>query len=216
MRVALFDFDGTLVDSGPTVIGAAKEALTRLGFPVPDDQALKGFVGPPLLTGITQVLGVPQDRAVEFRDTYRGIYVETMTQAPLYPGIEDLLKHLTEDGWTLAVATSKREDLAARIAEAKGIAGFFAAIAGADITEENAGKGWVIGRALGLLKDQGVDAEGAIMVGDRLHDVKGATDQGLRSVFVTWGYGPLAEGRDAAAIAHNPTQLGGFLAELAA
>ena len=75
--------------------GAAKDALIKLGYPVPDDEAMKGFVGPPLLTGITQVLGVPQDRAVEFRDTYRGIYVETMTQAPLYPGIEELLQRLT-------------------------------------------------------------------------------------------------------------------------
>lgn len=216
MRVALFDFDGTLVNSGPTVIGAAKDALIKLGYPVPDDEAMKGFVGPPLLTGITQVLGVPQDRAVEFRDTYRSIYVETMTQAPLYPGIEELLQRLTQDGWMLAVATSKREDLATRIADATGIGRYFTAVAGADLTEENAGKSWVIGRALSLLKEQGVDAADAIMVGDRLHDIAGATDQGLRSVFVTWGYGPIAEGRDAAAIAHTPSQLAGFLAELAA
>lgn len=215
MRVALFDFDGTLVDSGPTVIGAARDALIQLGYPVPDDDTIQGFVGPPLLTGITQVLGVPAERAEEFRRTYRAIYADTMTQAQVYPGVADLLQRLTDDGWTLAVATSKREDLAITIAEATGIAGYFTAMAGADLTEQHADKSWVIGRALDLLKAEGVDPSAAIMVGDRRHDMAGATEQGLRAVFVAWGYGPISEAADAAAIAHDPTQLGGFLTELA-
>lgn len=216
MSVALFDFDGTLVDSGPTVIGAAKLTLEKFGYPVPDDEAIKGFVGPPLLHGITQVLGVPEDKAEEFRDAYRAIYTEHMTEAELYPGVLDMIKQLTDGGWTLGIATSKREDLAEKIATAKGIEQYFTVIAGADMAEKNADKGAVIGRALELLKDKGIDGSAAIMVGDRLHDVKGATDQGLRSVFVTWGYGSEAEGRQAAAIAHNPTQCLGFLLELAA
>jgi len=116
MRVALFDFDGTLVNSGPTVIGAARATLEARGYPVPDAVAIRGFVGPPLLNGITQVLGVPAEEAASFRDAYREIYTQTMTQAEVYPGVEDALRSLLDDGWTLAVATSKREDLARRIA----------------------------------------------------------------------------------------------------
>ena len=73
MRVALFDFDGTLVNSGPTVIGAARATLEQRGYPVPDAEAIRGFVGPPLLNGITEVLGVPAAEAAAFRDAFDGV-----------------------------------------------------------------------------------------------------------------------------------------------
>lgn len=214
MRVALFDFDGTLVNSGPTVIGAARATLEARGYPVPDAVAIRGFVGPPLLNGITQVLGVPAEEAASFRDAYREIYTQTMTQAEVYPGVEDALRSLLDDGWTLAVATSKREDLARRIAEAKGLDRYFTVIAGADLAEQH-DKAWVIGQALDRLEAAGVDASQAIMIGDRHHDVDGAAARGLRCVFVTWGYGPESEGAPASAIARDPSACVDALRQLA-
>ena len=214
MRVALFDFDGTLVNSGPTVIGAARATLEQRGYPVPDAEAIRGFVGPPLLNGITEVLGVPAAEAAAFRDAYREIYTQTMTQAEVYPGIEEALRTLVDAGWTLVVATSKREDLARRIAEAKGLDRYFTVIAGADMAEQH-DKAWVIGQALERLAVAGVDAAGAVMIGDRHHDVDGAALRGLKSIFVTWGYGPEAEGAPASAIAHDPTECVTLLDRLA-
>lgn len=213
VRVALFDFDGTIADSGPTVMGAARDALARLGHPVPGERRLRGFVGPPLMTGITEVLGVPAVAAEEFRGVYRAIYTERMTEAELYPGIRDLLEELLGEGWMLGVASSKREDLVARILEAKGMRSLFGVVAGADLLERNASKAWVLGRALDLFAQQGVDARRALLVGDRRHDVLGAAEHEIRAIFVTWGYGSPEEAAGAWAIAHSPAEVARLLAE---
>lgn len=215
MRVALFDFDGTLVDSGPTIIASVRLALDQLGHPVPDANEIRRFVGPPLLIGITEVLGVPKDRAIEFRDTYRAIYAQHMLEADPYPGIVAALTRLTADGWKLAIATSKREDLAVKIATVKGLLPHFRVVAGSDIAEQHTGKAWVISRALELLRAQGINGSDAVMIGDRHHDIVGATEQGLPSIFVTWGYGAEPEARGADAIVTDPAQLPSALHTLA-
>lgn len=207
MPVAFLDFDGTIADSGPTIIGSARAALLQLGHPVPDADQLRRFVGPPLLEGITRVLGVPVAEADAFRLAYRAHYAEHMTDAVVYPGIPQMIDQLRAEGWVLAVATSKREDLVSRIIEAKGMSHLFAAVAGADLTEQNGGKAWVLARAVQLLADQGIDGSDGIMVGDRHHDVIGASAQGLRTIFVTWGYGPPIEAADAWAIAASPAEV---------
>jgi len=212
MRVALFDFDGTIADSGPTILGSARAALVRLGYPVPDPPHLRRFVGPPLPRGITEVLGVPASGGDEFRRVYRALYEERMTEASVYPGLPELLGTLREEGWTLGVATSKREDLVGRILDAKGLTRLFDVVAGADLLERNADKAWVLGRALALLAEQRVDASRALMIGDRSHDVIGATARGLRTIFVTWGYGPPEEAEGAWAVADTPDDVARALA----
>ena len=212
MKIALFDFDGTIADSGPTIMGSARDALVELGYPVPPDRRLRGFVGPPLMSGITDVLEVPAEEAEAFRMVYRAIYTERMTEAIVYPGLPELLDRLRGDGWTLGVATSKREDLVARILDAKSLTPLFPVIAGADLSERNASKAWVVGRALELFAAQGVDATRAVMVGDRHHDVVGAAEWDLRTIFVTWGYGPPEESAGAWAVADTPPDVAWLLA----
>lgn len=213
MRVALFDFDGTIADSGPTILASARAALAHLGYPEPEPARMRRFIGPPLLVGITEVLGVPAPDAVRFRGVYRAIYTERMTDADAYPGVPELLRALRDDGWTLGVATSKREDLASRILDALDLSDLFHVVAGGDVNDRRADKAWVLGRALGLLAAQHVDTSRAVMVGDRSHDIVGATEVGLRSIFVTWGYGPPEESAGAWAVADTPTAVRLALAE---
>ncbi len=215
VRIALFDFDGTIADSGPTVMGAARDALRRLGHPVPDEHHLRRFVGPPLMTGITEVLRVPPEAAEEFRVTYRAIYIERMTEATIYPGIPHLLDRLRREGWLLGVASSKREDLVGRILESKHMSALFAVVAGADLLERNASKSWVLGRALERLEAQGLDTRHAILVGDRHHDVVGAAEHDLRVIFAAWGYGTPDESAGAWAVADTPADVARLLAESA-
>ena len=211
VRIAIFDFDGTIADSGPTIMGSARETLLRLGHPVPDEDRLRLFVGPPLLTGITEVLDVPAERADEFRVTYRAIYTERMTEAVIYPGIPELLAELRAAGWVLGVASTKREDLVARILHAKELAAPFEVIAGADLLDRHASKAWVLGRALAALATRGLDTRGALLVGDRRHDVDGAAEHGIRTIFARWGYGTEAEAAGAWAIADSPVEVGALV-----
>lgn len=209
MNVALFDFDGTIVDSGPQILGSVRATLAHFGLPVPPD--IRGFVGPPILTGITEVLGVPAAIAEDFRDTYRSIYIERMTETDPYPGIPDLLADLAAEGWALGVASSKREDLVARILAATGLEDAFMVVAGADISERSAAKERVVARALALFAERGVEAGDAVMVGDRHHDVDGAAARGLPTIFVTWGYGTPAEAEGAWAVADSPDDVAHLL-----
>ncbi|MGM0384401.1 MAG: HAD family hydrolase [Actinomycetota bacterium] len=211
MHIALFDFDGTIADSGPTIMAAASATLRHFGYPVPPPQRLRGFVGPPLPQGITEVLGLPPELVPEFRTRYRATYVERMTEAPPFPGIPALLTALAEAGWVLGVASSKREDLVVRILAAQGLGEAFTVVAGADRTEHNAGKAWVLGRALALLSESGMDGSDAVLVGDRHHDVEGAAEHGLRTVFAAWGYGAPEESEGAWAVAESPAAVGRLL-----
>lgn len=216
MNLALFDLDGTIADSGPTIIGSVRVALERLGHPVPAEAQLRGFVGPPLMQAITGVLGIPAAEADAFRTLFRSIYVERMTEASAYPGVEELVVALRSEGWVLGVASSKREDLVQRILQARGLDEHFTVMAGAGLDEKNAAKGWVIGRAMSLFAEAGVDpGNNGIMVGDRVHDVAGAAEHGMRSVFVRWGYGSAAEEVGADAVVDTPQQLGAVLRRLA-
>ena len=48
ISVVLFDVDGTIVDSAPAVMSAFRGALSDSDLPIPDDQRLRSYVGPPL------------------------------------------------------------------------------------------------------------------------------------------------------------------------
>lgn len=106
MSIALFDLDGTIVDSGPTIVTSATETLEAFGFPVPGMEQLRRFVGPPINIGIVDVLGVPEGLMVDFRTAYRARYTQRMLEAPMYDGMEALLRDLAESGWIIGLATS--------------------------------------------------------------------------------------------------------------
>lgn len=204
--IALLDFDGTIVDSGPTILAAATDTLLEMGYPIPEMARLRGFIGPPIFQGIMNVLGVSEVDAPEFLKRYRARYQVSMTEAQVYDGVRELLETLPSEGWTLAVASSKREDLVERILDAHNLTDYFHAVAGADLAETRASKEAVIARALDLL-GASVENDHIVMVGDRHHDVVGATAHGIPAIAVTWGYGGEAETDGAYAVAHSAEEL---------
>lgn len=209
MKIALFDVDGTIVDSGPTILASATETLVHYGFPIPEPERLRRFVGPPINRGIAEVLEVPGELVDEFRTAYRARYQTRMIEAPVYPGVPELIAELSEAGWKLGVATSKREDMAQAILDHHGLSPLFDVTAGADLAETRADKASVVERALTLFSGLGIDANEALMVGDRAHDVLGARAHGLSTVYVTWGYGSEEEiaSCEPFAVAHDVAQL---------
>lgn len=213
MDIVLFDFDGTIADSGPTILAAAAQTLEAMGYSLPDTDRMRRFVGPPIAQGIIDVLRVPEPAAAEFLQQYRARYLTTMLGAPLYDGIPELLAALTSEGWTLATASSKREDLVSKIIDAHDLGDYFTAIGGADLAETRASKEAVVGHTLNLL-GASADTDRIIMVGDRHHDIEGAASHGIRTIFVTWGYGTVEEADDALAVVHSTAELHDALAEL--
>ncbi|HHW83091.1 MAG TPA: HAD hydrolase-like protein [Actinomycetales bacterium] len=213
MAVALIDLDGTLIDSGPVIFNAARHALTVAGLPVPED--LRPFVGPPLPIGMQTVLGVPEERVEELIGLYRAHQEAHLADTPVYEGMVEVCEDLRSRGWSLAIATSKFETVALKTTDALGLTGLFDVIAGGD--EVSADKSVVISRALERLGELGLGGGASpIMVGDRLYDINGAHEHGLRSVFVRWGYGTPDEAQGADAVAEQPAELVRILADLEA
>ena len=125
----LFDLDGTLIDSGPSILAALRKAFAEEGVPALPPAAERSLLGPPLYRALPPLVGDASDRVVR---TYRRIFVAEgfAYQAKAYPGIEALLDGLARHHVRLAVSTSKLETSARAILEHLGLAGRFATICG--------------------------------------------------------------------------------------
>lgn len=203
----LVDLDGTIMDSAPGITRTLSIALAELGLPVPPPSRLLEFVGPPILDGLRDVVGLEGADAHRVLDRYRTRYRATGAfEAEPYPGIGEALEALGRIA-PLAIATSKPESTATRILEHFGFAPRFTVIAGASEDESRSEKADVITRALALLRAQHVDVARPVMIGDRIHDVEGAAAHGIPTIVAGWGYGAPEEAAGAIAIAASPADL---------
>jgi phosphoglycolate phosphatase len=214
-RLVLFDLDGTLVDSAPGIWASIRVAAAELGLPEPTPEQLRSMVGPPLQEGFAAALGVGGndiDRAVL---AYRAHYAAgAMFEAPVYPGIAELLTGLRADGTTLAVATSKPEDFAVAILAHVGLLEQFATVHGATWDGTVRHKEQVVAAALAAHPDGGHP----VLVGDRAQDVLGARLHGLPCIGAGWGPAPPGElvAAGAAVVVATPAEVPAALARLAA
>lgn len=189
--LCLFDLDGTLTDSAEGIFNSVAFALQKMQQPVPPQEVLLQFLGPPLVQSFAQFCGFSPAQAEEAVKLYRVYFTQHgMWENRVYPGVESVLQALLHRGKRLAVATSKPEPFARQILERFGLSGYFARIAGAAMDNTRSAKADVIRYALDTLH---VSPGQAIMVGDRKHDVLGAAACGMDCVGVLYGYGSEAE-----------------------
>jgi phosphoglycolate phosphatase len=208
----LFDLDGTLTASGPGILASVRHALAELGEPIPPQDVLDQFIGPPLLDSFVHFCGMGPDRAWAAVRAYRDHYGERgMFENSVYDRIPGALDTLRAGGRTLAVATSKAEPYARRILDHFGLTDRFAVVVGSQLDGTRTAKVEVIAEALRRLGQP--DPGRAVMVGDRSHDVLGAAALGMPCVGALWGYGTAEELRHAGAVlmvetpAHLPAHL---------
>lgn len=193
----LFDLDGTLIDSGEGIINCALQVLEHFGLPLPSQEAMRVFVGPPL-TDSFQRFGVAADQIPEAIRVYRSHYMVTgIYENHVYPGIPELLEALRSHGHRLFVATSKPEFMTNQILERFDLIRYFTLICGASTDTCRNTKESVIA----YLLEQSGGLESPVMIGDTVYDVKGAAYHGISAVGVSWGYGKCEDMREAGAVA---------------
>ena len=204
-KAIFFDLDGTLTDSGEGIINCAVLALEHFGIPVPSQEEMRVFVGPPLGQTFLR-FGIPEAQVDEAIAVFRSRYktVGKFENFP-YPGIHETLQTLKDQGHRLFVATSKPEIQAKEIMEHFGLAEFFEQIAGATLDGSRSHKADVISYLLSLTGDVGQ----TLMVGDTDFDVIGAAAHGIPTIGVSWGYGTAEDmtKAGAVAIAHTMAEL---------
>lgn len=194
----LFDFDGTVADTGEGIRNSVAYSLEKLGRPALDRATLDRFVGPPLMDSYEEYCGMNDAEAEEAVRVYRERYVDTgLYESHLYPGFAMLLRALHRAGAWVAIASAKPQFMLERLAEHYGIAPWLDRIAGIGLERHDADKREQILRAL----PEGADLSRACMVGDRRFDIEAARALGLDAVGADYGYSLPGELRAAGATA---------------
>lgn len=200
-RTLLFDFDGTLFDTGPGVMNCVAYALERLGIHETDEKKLRKFMGPPLYDMFRELYGLDDAQGHEAVRLYRERYQPTgIWECAPYTGMPELLKKLRDAGFLLAVATSKPTPSAMKILERYDMESLFDFVCGSEFDGTRSKKSEVV---LAVLDHLGMTSqpELVLMIGDRKYDVLGAREVGVDCLGVRYGYSEPEELETAGAIA---------------
>lgn len=207
MPLAIFDLDGTLVDSAPDLracLNRLMEARSLAPFPLPEVAAMIGDGARALLAKAFSARGAAPDEAAlaAFLEDLEANGAEFTRP---YRGIPEALDALAAAGWALAICTNKPLAATRALLDALGLAPRFAVVLGGDslpVRKPNPG------HVQGVLEAAGVTAADAVMIGDHQNDLHAAAGAGVRSIFAAWGYG---DGTGADARAAAPAELPALL-----
>lgn len=195
---AVFDLDGTLIDSVGDITRAVNHTLAEAGYGTVSEDQVREMVGDgalKLLRAALRAVNGGQDLSEDevqalyqrFLDHY---YDQSASPTCVYPGVAETLAELSARGVALGVCTNKPEKITRRVLNMIGLAPLFTSVAGGDTLEvrkpDPRHLAWVVGKLGGGR---------AIMVGDSLNDVKVARAAGLPVVVVSYGYprAPISE-----------------------
>lgn len=194
--IIFFDLDGTIVDSAPGIIESVKYALSYFNIEEKDEEKLNLFIGPPLFDAFSRYYNMNKedaDKAVEkYRENYNGN--KALEKFIVYDCVENMLKALKEKGKTICLATAKPLQYAEIILDKAGLLKYFDVVNGASFDESKRTKTAVIADTINTNK---FEKHRILMVGDRENDVKGAKNNEIEVLGVTYGYGDYKELSDA-------------------
>lgn len=196
----LFDLDGTIIDSREGITNCIRYALREMGLPIPEEEVLLQFIGPPLVQGFQENISMNQEDAMQATAKYRERYRDIgLYEAVVYEGVDKVLSYLKEQGIKIALATSKPEEFAVRILKHFHLAQYFDVMTGATLDGKRNTKEAVIQEALSRLCVTDDKKEKVLMIGDRKYDILGAESCGIASLGVYYGFAEEGELEEAGA-----------------
>jgi phosphoglycolate phosphatase len=196
MHAILVDLDGTIVNSGPGIIGSYQHALRYMGVECPSAEDLTWVIGPPSRRSFPKLIRPDQDVEEAVR-LYRDHYAEYgIFNGTIYPGMQEALSELYALPARLFVCTAKVQSFAERIIEHFGLAHLFERVYGADPDGKFDDKGLLIEHIMGV---EQIEPSRMVMIGDRANDMLAAARHAIPGVGALWGYGDEAELMEAGA-----------------
>jgi phosphoglycolate phosphatase len=208
-RHFLFDLDGTLIDSAPSILECYRLVLDRFAFQskLPLESNL---IGPPLGATLQLISGVSDEILLaEMTLAFKELYDTTgVKQSLAYAGIDELLHKLHGDGHKLYIVTNKRIVAARKILDFLNWSNLFEGVYAQDaFTPALPSKASVIACVLDV---HHIPKSEALYIGDRNEDGEAAHANGLNFVWVAWGYGdpdPHPQPSFSYTIARKPTDI---------
>ena len=206
----VWDWDGTIMDSTPTIVYCIQQACRDLGFKEPDDTLASSVIG----LGIHDSLrrAVPWIEPIHFQkltDRFRYHYLAKDHELDLFVGIRELLEELRADNYLLGVATGKSRVGLDRSLKHHQIGHLFHETRTADESFSKPHPGML----LELSDVLQVPTRRILMIGDTTHDLDMAANAGVDAVAVTYGAHPpdTLKTSQSLALVDDVTQLSAWL-----
>jgi len=187
----LFDLDGTLLDSLPGIAFSVREASRKVGLPEPKIN-LRSLLGPPIRIILSQAVGTHDPALVDqLEQAFRTSYdTEGWRKTSCFDGVQDTLVMMKAGGHRLFVVSNKPRPISLKILGREGLLPLFERI----YTRDSRTPACTTQEMLHeLLSEYGVSASDCLMVGDTMEDAAAAAAVGIGFVYMTHGYGELAQ-----------------------
>ena len=206
-RLAIFDCDGTLVDSGATIHRALDAALSAHGLECPPPQVAKKVIGLSLEQAVAELVPEGDHDAISrtYRDTFFAMRGAGAVEEPLFDGIAELIDSLDAAGWLLGVATGKSRRGLDHCLSSHGLGGRFVTLQTADTNRSKPHPDM----ALAAMAEAGASPETTVFIGDTAWDMGCARSAGCGAIGAGWGYHDEHEllGAGAHGVAEAPEQI---------
>jgi len=188
----IFDLDGTLIDSAPSILGAFKQVLDAYSY-APKVPLNSQLIGPPLKQTLQYITGEDDAKKLSllvdsFKENYDN---DAYTLSTRYAGIAEMLEGLSLAKKRLHIATNKRLIPTQKIIHFFKWEQYFQAIYTIDGgIPAYLNKSQMIAS---MAADLNLKPDHCIYIGDRLEDAQAASENMMPFIFVDWGYGPIAK-----------------------
>ena len=185
-RLAIFDCDGTLVDSGAAIHRAVQAAFECHGLDCPPPSVSRKVIGLSLVEAMAVLAPEADHRALSrtYKDAFFAMRQGGQVEEPLFEGILPLLDALEADGWLLAVATGKSDRGLRHCLENHGINARFVSLQTADRHPSKPHPAM----ALAAISDARAAPETSVVIGDTSYDIGMALAAGAGAIGAGWGY----------------------------
>ncbi len=217
-RLAIFDCDGTLVDSQANICLAIEHCFAAADLPAPSRDVARRVVGLSLVEAMQVLVPEAEDEfhrhlAEGYKRAFQDLRGAGQISEPLYEGVAEAIDALEAAGWLLGIATGKSDRGLALCLEHHGLSGRFVTLQTADRHPSKPHPSMIEA----ALADAGADPAESMMIGDTSYDMLMAKAAGVSAVGVAWGYHSAEEllGSGADYIAGRPSDLARLMKAIA-
>lgn len=204
----IFDFDGTLIDTRPGIIGSFKKVVKELAKKEIDNQRIIKLIGSPLTQIISILLATNSQPIIERgSELFKKYYNEEgVHQNIIYPEIKKMLFSFEKESLKLFIVSNKIELFINKILAQHDIKEYFFSVYGTDGTDIKSKKAENLKK---LIIKHNLKKEETAMAGDTKDDILAGRESQIYSIGVTWGYGAESDLIEAGAdnICHTPLEL---------